>query len=105
MKRSNSVSPESSINRAIGTCALCERQVSDLSAHHLVPRSQGGAVVVDLCSTCHKTLHSFFTNRTLAKKLSTLEALRKNPKIKQYLLWVRKQPDRRIRVRASRKKE
>jgi hypothetical protein len=49
-------------------------------------------------------LRSFFENRTLAKELHTIEALRQDPDIACYLTWIRKQPDRRIRVRASRSK-
>ena len=82
-------------------CALCGRQVSTLSRHHIVPKSEGGTLTVWLCSPCHKTLHSFFTNRTLAKEKHSLDALREDPDIQRYLAWVRKQPDRKIQVRAS----
>ena len=87
-----------------GVCALCAREVESLSKHHLIPRSEGGTATTALCRTCHKTLHSFFTNRTLAKRLHTLEALRQNREVQRYLSWVRKQSDRHIRVRPSRKK-
>src|SRR5215471_10613327 len=83
-------------------CTLCERVVSRVNRHHLVPKSEGGGLMVDLCLPCHKTLHSFFTNRTLAKNLHSIEALRQVPEIARYLSWVRKQPDRAIRVRQSR---
>ncbi len=69
--------------------------------HHLVPRSEGGLLKVPLCSACHKTLHSFFTNRTLAHELYSIDTLKQEPEIQRYLDWVRKQPDRAIRVRAS----
>src|SRR5690349_16666001 len=85
-------------------CALCEREVSSVSRHHLVPKSEGGMFTVDLCAACHKTLHSFFTNRTLAKEMPSLEALRQAPEIQRYLRWIRRQPDARIQVRASRSK-
>lgn len=85
-------------------CALCEREVGGVTKHHLVPKSEGGKATVELCSACHKTLHSFFENRTLTKELHSIEALRQEPDIARYLTWVRKQPDRRIRVRASRSK-
>ncbi len=85
-------------------CALCEREVSSVSRHHLVPKSEGGAFTVDLCGVCHKTLHSFFTNRTLAKEMYSIEALRQDPAIQRYLAWIHKQPDSKIRVRASRSK-
>jgi 5-methylcytosine-specific restriction protein A len=85
-------------------CALCEREVSYTSRHHLVPKSEGGREMVELCSACHKTLHSFFQNRALAKELHTIEALRKDSDIARYLRWVQKQPDKAIRVRSSRSK-
>ena len=83
-------------------CALCEREVGRVNRHHLIPKSEGGSVTVDLCLPCHKTLHSFFTNRTLAKELYTIETLRQEPEIARYLTWVRKQRDATIRVRARR---
>ena len=82
-------------------CALCGRSVGRVSMHHLVPKSEGGSLKVPLCSPCHKTLHSFFTNRTLAKELYSIDVLRQEPEIQRYLEWVRKQPDRVIRVRTS----
>src|SRR4051812_33587590 len=87
-------------------CALCEREVSRVTRHHLVPKQEGGRYgeTVDLCSACHKTLHSFFTNRTLSKELRTVEALREDPEIARYLAWVRKQPDGSIRVRTHHSK-
>jgi 5-methylcytosine-specific restriction protein A len=87
-----------------GACALCEREVARISKHHLIPKSEGGTETIDLCSACHKTLHKFFTNRTLAKELNTIDALRQNPEVRRYLAWVRKQPDRSIKVRTSRRR-
>jgi 5-methylcytosine-specific restriction protein A len=89
---------------AQGTCALCEREVARISKHHLTPKSEGGTRTTDLCPACHKTLHKFFTNRTLARELNTIDALRQNPEVQKYLAWVRKQPDRSIRVRTSRRR-
>jgi hypothetical protein len=80
-------------------CALCEREVREVTRHHLVPRSEGGREVVLLCQPCHKTLHSFFTNETLLKELHTIEQLRAEPEIARYLSWVRKQRDSRIKVK------
>src|SRR5512140_3312853 len=82
-------------------CALCRRTVSRVSMHHLVPKSEGGSLKVPLCSPCHKTLHSFFTNRTLANEFYSIESLKQEPDIQRYLDWIRKQPDRLIRVRTS----
>jgi 5-methylcytosine-specific restriction enzyme A len=67
-----------------------------------VPKSEGGTATVELCLTCHSTLHRFFTNRTLAREFNTIAALRQVPEVERYVAWVRKQPDRAIRVRRSR---
>jgi 5-methylcytosine-specific restriction protein A len=83
-------------------CELCERHVSGISKHHLVPKSEGGTTTAELCATCHSTLHRFFTNRTLARELNTIEALRRTSEVQLYIAWVRKQPDRAIRVRERR---
>jgi hypothetical protein len=85
-------------------CALCERLVSTVTRHHLIPRSQGGREMVDLCVPCHQMLHKFFTNATLGADLHTVEALRAHPEVARYLSWVRKQPDRRIRVARRRER-
>lgn len=91
-------------NKNIYQCALCEREVTSVSKHHLVPKSEGGRETIDLCGACHKTLHSFFSNRTLATELHTIEALRQEPEIAHYLAWVRKQRGGRIQVREHRQK-
>lgn len=88
-----------SANAGARRCALCGRAVARLSRHHLVPRSEGGRTVVELCAACHQTLHAFFSNRTLSSELNTLEALSRQPGIARYLRWVSKQQDRRIAVR------
>jgi hypothetical protein len=86
-------------------CALCERTVRQISKHHLIPKSEGGREVVNLCAPCHKTLHQFFSNRTLLNELHTIERLRAEPEIARYLEWVRKQPDRAIRVHRRRERK
>jgi 5-methylcytosine-specific restriction protein A len=86
---------------SIYRCALCEREVASVSKHHLVPKSEGGKITVNLCSVCHSTLHHFFENRTLAKEFHSIEALRQQSDIAHYLTWIRKQPDSKIRVHTS----
>lgn len=85
-------------------CALCERDVSQITVHHLVPKSRGkpGQVLptADLCSACHRQIHALYSNDHLARELGTLEALRSDPDVQRFVRWVRKQaPDRRISVR------
>jgi hypothetical protein len=84
-------------------CRLCGRR-RPLTFHHLVPRKvhrrshfrkhysrdelqQGIAV----CQLCHKGIHRLYDELTLAKRLSTLEALRADPAIQRHCGWARKQ--------------
>ena len=61
--------------------------------HHLVPRSRKkNNETSPFCLCCHKMVHSTFTNATLQRQLSTVEALRQTPEVQKYLVWVRKQP-------------
>ena len=80
-------------------CGLCERAVSETSRHHLVPRVEGGRYgpTVDLCQPCHSSVHRFLTNRELARRYPTVEALREAPELQTYLTWIRRVRVERIR--------
>jgi len=77
------------------TCELCGRHVPRrlTSVHHLCPRSHGGGPdgEVILCKLCHSFLHATFTNSTLAEEFSSLDALRRDPEVRRFVRWARKQ--------------
>lgn len=86
-------------------CELCEREVTRLTAHHLIPKQAvkrkqaDSGPTVDICSACHRQIHRLFDNKHLAKELNSVEALRNEPQMAKFLAWVRKQkPDKRIQV-------
>jgi hypothetical protein len=83
-------------------CDLCGRTVAKRTRHHLCPREHGGTEVAMLCPPCHKQVHALYSNNTLRDELDTLEKLKAQPAIQGYLRWVRRQPDRHIRVHTSR---
>lgn len=85
-------------------CALCERDVRRANKHHIVPKSEGGTTTVWLCLTCHRTLHHFFTNATLASEKNSVDSLRADPDVARYLAWVKNKPDRHFQVRRRRKR-
>ncbi|WP_027481344.1 HNH endonuclease [Deinococcus pimensis] len=85
-------------------CALCERDVPQITVHHLVPRSRGkrGQVLptADLCSACHRQIHALYSNEHLERELGNLDRLRDDPQVQRFVKWVRKQaPARRVSVR------
>lgn len=81
-------------------CPLCERDVLELSAHHLVPKSRGGRETEPICLDCHRMIHTLFDNKRLGKELCTVEALQAEPSFAKYLAWIAKRPgDRRYRAR------
>lgn len=73
-------------------CQLCLRHVRHVTRHHLVPREEGGRYgpVADLCQPCHSTVHLLLSNRELARKYGTIEALREAEELQKYLHWVRR---------------
>jgi 5-methylcytosine-specific restriction endonuclease McrA len=80
------------------SCALCERQVSYVTLHHLIPKEEGGRYGkrIPLCQPCHVTLHSLFTNKELKKEFHSVESLRKAERLQNYLAWIRTKKIERI---------
>ena len=74
-------------------CELCLRQSNSYTVHHLIPRSRGGRFgpKARLCPTCHRQLHALFSEATLGRELSSIEQIRTNSEMANYLNWVRKQ--------------
>lgn len=87
------------------SCELCERAVQQVSRHHLVPREEGGRYgpTVALCQPCHSTVHTFLSNRELARRYHTIAALQAAPELQKYLDWVRRSRVERISNRRGKK--
>lgn len=76
-------------------CPLCERPIppSQQDAHHLVPKSHGGAHTVVLHRICHRQIHALFTETELARTYATVEALRQPAEMARFIRWVQTKPD------------
>ncbi|UYZ60948.1 HNH endonuclease [Hymenobacter latericus] len=87
------------------TCQLCERQVQQVSRHHLVPREEGGRYgpTIDLCQPCHSTVHLLLTNKALARQYHSVEALRSADELQKYLHWIKRSRVERISNRRRRR--
>ena len=88
-------------------CPLCERNMLlwNLTKHHLVPKSRGGRTTEKMCRTCHRQIHSLFTNKELENEVNSVEELKKNLDIQKYLNWVKtKNPDQYFRGEKTKKK-
>jgi hypothetical protein len=91
------------MSRSSGTCALCARN-APLTFHHLIPRKvhrrprfrkrydrealQAG---IEVCRLCHRAIHRFHDEMTLALRLNTLAALREDPALARHAAWAAKQ--------------
>ena len=88
-------------------CALCQRQVSFVTRHHLIPKEEGGkySETVPLCQPCHSTIHRHLTNQELALNYNTIQALQQAEPLQKYLKWVKtKNLDRIVNHRGKRRK-
>lgn len=96
------------------TCALCGRQVENLTRHHLIPRTRHKSRqnkkrfsrmevkerIALLCRPCHKNIHAVLSEKELESQYNTLEELQAHPDIRKFTNWIRRQPaNRSIRVR------
>lgn len=87
--------------RNVINCELCEREVERLTVHHLIPRQKKGhhGPKINICSACHRQIHTLFDNTRLALELNSPEQLKNEPQMQKFLSWVRKQdPNKRIKV-------
>lgn len=87
-------------------CQLCDRDVPQLTAHHLVPRQtvkrkqSDPGPTIDICSACHRQIHALYSNLELARNFNTIDKLKSEPKMSKFLNWVRKQdPQKKVRLR------
>lgn len=88
---------------SVNQCQLCQREC-ELTFHHLIPRKmhrrsyfkkhyskadlQRGVM---LCKICHKAVHRFYDEMTLAKQFNNLTALQQDEKIQLHIVWAQKQ--------------
>ncbi|WP_127087783.1 HNH endonuclease [Dulcicalothrix desertica] len=86
-------------------CELCEREMEDLTLHHLIPRQYTKrkklevSSTINICSACHRQIHALFDNKVLAKELNTIEALKCEPQMHKFIAWLKKQkPQKRVTV-------
>ncbi|MFN3243780.1 MAG: hypothetical protein ACE37K_19895 [Planctomycetota bacterium] len=84
-------------------CELCSAE-RELTFHHLIPKKvhrrtffrrtydrdhlQQG---VHLCRLCHRAVHRFYDEMTLARRFASLAALRASPELQRHAQWARKQ--------------
>lgn len=88
-------------------CALCQRRMSDLTRHHLIPRTRHRNKklrrlfsreemqqrVIDVCRPCHRHIHATLDEKSLALHYNTLEALQGHPEIQRFVEWIGHKPE------------
>lgn len=82
-------------NKVDDVCPLCGRPIPghQKDAHHLIPKSHGGSLTVDLHRICHRQIHALFTETELARQFSTIELLKQQDAMRHFLTWVKTKPD------------
>jgi 5-methylcytosine-specific restriction endonuclease McrA len=86
-------------------CQLCQREMAQLTVHHLIPRQTvkrkqaNVGETIAICAACHRQIHSFYNNLKLARELNTIEKLQSEPKMRKFLNWISKQkPEKKIKI-------
>ena len=88
----------------MGKCEICEREL-ELTFHHYIPRTLHSSKKfkklyekeylkthgINLCKTCHKTIHKFWTEKELGNYFNTMKKLLEDKRFRDYVTWVKKQ--------------
>ena len=76
-------------------CPLCDRAIpkSQRDQHHLIPKSHKGRETVMLHRICHRQIHALFTETELARQYNTVEKLKVQGDLVDFINWVRLKPD------------
>jgi len=84
------------------TCFFCNREISAVYKHHVVPVICGGAKgqKVDCCLTCSRQIHMLLTVKELASK--TKEETKDHPLMQTYIKWISNRQGE-FRVKLSRR--
>lgn len=78
-------------------CPFCDRPIpreARQSLHHLVPVLRGGrrGPTVLLHQICHNEIHATLTEAELARRYSSIEALRAHPRLATFRDWIAGKP-------------
>lgn len=78
-------------------CPICLRPIPPdvpQSLHHLIPKLKGGkgGPTVLVHHICHKEIHARFSETELARHFNTPDAIRADPRMERFLLWIAKRP-------------
>ena len=87
-------------------CCLCFRDVSNITMHHLVPKTRhknkknkklySRREVIEkapTCEPCHNNVHMVLSEKELARNYNTIEKLREHPDIKKFTNWIKNKPE------------
>ncbi len=89
-----------------GTCELCGREGVALTRHHLIPRTRhrnrrvrrrfSRAELTErilwVCRPCHSQIHALISEKELAERYHSREALLAHPGIRRFVEWIRTRP-------------
>ncbi|MCA9074083.1 MAG: hypothetical protein KDA93_03550 [Planctomycetaceae bacterium] len=88
-------------------CVVCEHEYprSELTKHHLVPKSRRGKETVLTCRACHSQIHALFTEKELERHYGTQDLLLDAEALQPWIAWIRRRrPRSRLQVHTSHRK-
>lgn len=88
-------------------CPICGHEYgkTEMTRHHLVPKSRKGRVTVSICRSCHRQVHALYTEKELEQRFDTLDKLVAAEEMQRWIRWIRKRrPNGRLRTRSSKRK-
>lgn len=98
-------------------CVLCDRELLQISKHHLIPRSRHHnkkikkkfnkeilSLKINLCRPCHDQIHAVFTEKQLERFYNDPLTIKSYPEMSKFIAWIKNKPiDFRLKVIRSTK--
>jgi hypothetical protein len=81
------------MNDGISTCSICGRILPKKvyrEKHHLTPKCKHGKEYTYVCIDCGDQIHVIFTEKELKNEFNTIEALKSDPRMQEWIRWIRK---------------
>ena len=94
-------------------CVICNRELSLISGHHLIPRTchhkkkvkkefarETLIEKINLCQPCHDQIHTIFTVKELERFYNNQLIIKSHPEMIKFISWIENKPmNFRLKVR------
>lgn len=86
-------------------CICCGRAITEISKHHLIPRSRHHnkkvkrdfartklQQTISICRACHEQIHTIFSEKELGRHYNQIDNMLSHPAMVKFAAWIKNKP-------------